>query len=342
MKRRDLIRSILFAPLASRWFGATALTAATVEPNAVASYREAASLLPALTEEEAAFLSNSSAARLGRTAALIVRRGRRALDAVARGASAPDVDWGDAWTGDGFERVTDWMMQSRTLARLATLRARLAFHAGLERRAMGDVLAALTMARHLASGGVFIAQIIGWAIEHATIDVIGTWLPRLGRSGLADLRGRLDSLPIPPSLADAVRAERAFFLGYSLPRDRDEIDDERVARLLSLYDRLAEAAADPREDFAAIRRDFAAELSPGEFFDAFESFRSARVFVAVKRALLFAGIEVAVDGQGAINRVPDPSDGRAFDLKSWATGFELTSRFALEGKPKAKLVVGTR
>jgi hypothetical protein len=342
MKRRDLIRSILFAPLASRWFGATALTVATVESNAVASYREAASLLPALAEAEATFLSNSSTARLGRTAAVLVRRSRRALDAVARGASAPVVDWGDAWTGDGFERVTAWMMQTRTLARLATLRARLAFHAGLERRAMGDVFATLAMARHLASGGVFIAQIVGWAIEHATIDAIGAWLPRLGRSGLADLRGRLDSLPIPSSLADAVRAERAFFLGYSLPRNRDEIDHERAARLLSLYDRLAEAAAEPGEDFVAIRCDNPVELIHGKFVGAFEAFRLARVFVEVKRALLFAGIEVAADGLGAINRVPDPSDGLPFDLKSWATGFELTSRFALEGKPKARLVVGTQ
>jgi len=73
-----------------------------------------------------------------------------------------------------------------------------------------------------------------------------------------------------------------------------------------------------------------------------EAIRGARTYAEVKRALLRAAIAVAADGPGAVGRVLDPSDGKPFDLRPRAVGFELTSRFALAGRPAASLVVGRR
>ena len=79
------------------------------------------------------------------------------------------------------------------------------------------------------------------------------------------------------------------------------------------------------------------------FFESFDACRRARTYADVKRALFRAAIAVAGDGPGAVGRVVYPTDGRPFALRTWATGFELTSRFSLEwkpNKPPAALIVG--
>ena len=101
----------------------------------------------------------------------------------------------------------------------------------------------------------------------------------------------------------------------------------------------AASPPDSRRSGAASRDD--AELKGSfENFDAYR--RNARPFVEVKRSLFRAAIAVAADGAGALGEVPDPTDGMPFDLRASEGGFELTSRFALETKPRASLAIGRR
>ena len=142
--------------------------------------------------------------------------------------------------------------------------------------------------------------------------------------------------------AAAVRAERRWYLDYYAPENPAEQTPAMVNHWSAWTARLADACEKPAA-LAAIR----AEAKPDAEGGATSSTAStatvrARIYAGVKSAMFRAAISVARDGPGTITRVPAPTDGRPFTLRSWATGFELTSRFALEKKPKAALIVGRR
>lgn len=340
MKRRDALRSLALTPLAAGLDFPPAV-AARPAANAVDAYREAMGELPTLTDDEKKLLENVAIAPLDRISAELVERAKSALECLVRGTSAPACDWGNSWTGDGFDAVTDWIMKARWVARLATLRGRIAIEAGRSSAGVDDAIAALTLGRHIDLGQVFIAQLIGWAIEHTAIEAVAASLPRLDRAALRALETRTLGLPKIPDLPATIRGEKAFFLGYYVPNNRDEVDDAKVKDCQAWYDRLAVACTDPTA-LDALRAEAQSNAERKQFFDSFDAQCRARVYVGVKGAMFRAAIAVVGDGPGAVDRVPDPSDGRPFGLRTWAAGFELTSRFALDGRPNAALIVGKR
>jgi hypothetical protein len=307
--------------------------------NAVDAYREALGKVPTLTDDDKNRLNDVAGMPLDGIATDLVGRAAPALELLAAGASRPSCDWGDTWVGDGFEHVTDWIMQARPLARLSMLRARLAFESGRATAGIDQAIAVLRFARHLGQGGVMIAQLIGMAIEHETIAAVAVPLPRLDRVALRTLDTRFLDLPAIPDISSTVRAEKAFFLGYVVSHDPKEA--AKLGPLTPWYDRLIAACTDPTA-LDAMRSESKSDAEKTQFFDSFDGHRRARVYADVKRALLRAAIAVASHGTGAIDRIPDPFDGRPFGLRTWSTGFELTSRFALEKKPNAALIVGKR
>lgn len=340
MKRRDALRSLALAPLAAGWDLRPA-PASGPAANAVDAYRAALDRLPALTDIEKTTFENAATAPLDPTARGLVERATPALECLARGASAPACEWGDTWTGDGFDGVTDWIMKARSLARLASLRARIAIEAGRTAAGVDDAIAALTFGRHIGRGLVFIAQVIGMAIEHGTIEAVAAALPRLDRAALTSLDARYLALTAMPDLPATIRGEKAFYLGYYVPRNRDEVDDAKARDCSAWYDRLAAACTDTAA-LDAMRAEARSHAQRKQFFEVFDSMRKSRVYASVKGAMFRAAIVIVGDGPKAVDRVPDPFDGRPFDLRTWASGFELTSRFALDGKPNAALIVGKR
>jgi len=197
------------------------------------------------------------------------------------------------------------------------------------------------MGRHLVRGGVLIVELFGLAIEHAAIGALAAPLPRLGRDELRTLDSRCAALPAVPELAAMVRAEREWYRVFYAPANPTEETPAKVDHWSAWTARLADACADPAA-LAAIRAEAKPESDEAKFLDSFDAYLRARTYADVKRAMLRAAVAIARDGSGAVARVPDPHDGRTFTLRSWGTGFELTSRFALDGKPPASLVVGSR
>jgi hypothetical protein len=336
MRRRDALKSMALAPFAGQ------LPKAGPGPaNAVDLYREAFDKLPALSETESAVLEDVAVAPLDRAASDLAERSAPALALLIRGASAPSCDWGDAWIDDFDTFVIDAVMKGRRLARLGSLRARIAIEAGRSADGIDDAIAVMTLGRYFLKGGVMIAQLVGMAMEHGTIAAVAASLPRLDRVGLPSLDARFLALPSGIDVATTVRAEKAYFLGYYAPRHREELDAAKVEQWKGWYDRLAAACDDPAA-FDAMRSEAKSDAEKTQFFGTFDGYRRARTFADVKRALFRAGIAVAQDGPGAVGRVLDPTDGRPFELRTWASGFELTSRFALDGKPNAALLIGKR
>ena len=183
---------------------------------------------------------------------------------------------------------------------------------------------------------------LGLTIEHGAIAALAAPLPRLDRDELGAVDARFAALPAMLDPAAMVRAERRWYLAFYAPQHPAEETPARGrCRWSAWTDRLADASAAPTA-LAALRAEVNPESEEGHFLESFDGYLRARTYVEVKRAMLRAAIAIARDGPAAVARVPDPTDGRPFDLRSWASGFELTSRFALEKKPKAALIVGRR
>ena len=342
MERRTLLPFLACLPFARGSPGGTP-TPIPIEPgaNAVDLYRAAMAALPARTEVERAFLSRPATAPLDAAARSIVDRSGVALEHLTRAAQASACDWGDSWTGPTFDREIASIVSARDIAKIAALRARIAASEGRYDAAIDDIMAVLALSRGYSRSGVMIAQLIGFAIEHAAIAVAAGFLPDLGRDRLARLESRYAALADYPSSADTVRAERAFFLGYQRATEPEPLDDSAIAAILARFDfRIAIESGTPPGP--APQPHPLADEADAATRPAFEAFLGARRFVSVRQAQFRAAIAVASDGPGAIGRVVDPTDGRPFDLRSWATGFELTSRFVPERQLSPSLVVGRR
>ena len=338
MKRRDVLRAAALTPLALPWLGRAH---AAPPANVVDLYREAIRAMPAWTEADRTILNAVATTPLDRGTESILRRAEPALGLLIKAASATNCDWGDTWTGAGFETSMDFIGGARNLARLALLQARYNVEAGHPDQGLRVAFAAIVLGGHLVQGGVMIAQLVGLVSGYDGIGGAAATLTGLDRASLVEVDRRYRSLPPLPSLAATVRFEKAFFLGYCVPKERAKFDDAEVARLSTWYDRTADACA-TSEALAALRATAKAKSEEAQFFDALDGYRNARTYAEVKHALFLAAIAAAADGPGALATVPDPTDGLPFDVRSWATGFELTSRFGLENKPRASLVVGRR
>ena len=81
------------------------------------------------------------------------------------------------------------------LSALACLRARLRFEEGQSAAAVDDIVAAMTLGRHVSLDSTFIAILVGYSIEHRLIETLARYLPKLKPGMIKDLKPRLDALP---------------------------------------------------------------------------------------------------------------------------------------------------
>jgi hypothetical protein len=337
MKRRDILRSIAVTPLLGRF-----ALPASAESNAATLYREAVAKLPALSDADKELLKNVAETRLDASAKGLVHRSAPALDLLRQAAKAPRCDWGDVWSGDGFHQLMDFWSGALRLSQISTLCARFAFQDRQMPVGVDDFVAMMTLGRHLGQIGALMCPIVGRHIEYKAIEAVAVALPGLDRSTIALLLDRFNVLPKEVSLRAIIEGERSFLLRYYIPHNKAEYDDAKIKEVIAWYDRLS-LACDDHASLATLRDASKGNVEQIKFLDNVDNLRlNAIPYANVKRALFRAAIAVVEDGPKAIGRVVDPFDGKPFDLKTWTTGFELTSRFALEGKPKASLVVGHR
>ena len=84
---------------------------------------------------------------------------------------------------------------ARVLSSLACLRARTRFEAGQNADAIDDIIAAMTLGRQATKDGTLIVGLVGYAIDHRTIEALAVYLPKLDAKTIKDLKTRVDALP---------------------------------------------------------------------------------------------------------------------------------------------------
>ena len=162
--------------------------------NAALKYWQAFATMPKLSDAEQNRLADYPAKPLDAHSREIVSQAEYALQMMRRGAALRNCDWGVSYE-DGVFLLLPQGSASRLLTSLARLRAGLRFEAGQNAEAIEDLLAAMTLGRHVSQGGGFIMLLVGYHIEYRVSETLARYLPQLDAKAIKDVKTRLDALP---------------------------------------------------------------------------------------------------------------------------------------------------
>ncbi|HEY1375245.1 MAG TPA: hypothetical protein VGF55_00535, partial [Gemmataceae bacterium] len=294
---------------------------------------------------------------------------------LRRGAALSRCDWSLDYE-DGVGLLLPHLDKARTLTLLACLRARIALADGRPADGVDNLLAALTLGRHVADP-IMICLLVDLNIELNAGDAIGLLLPKLDVTTVKRVADRLDALPAAATVEQTLVTEREHFVGWGIRRlkdleqagggdmrakvraligsdDANEImtlvDDASAKRLIEaleglrpFLDEQRRLVALPRDQFLAQWPALQAKQSVNHaakvMLPAVAKVVNARDRARAHFALLRAAVDVVRDGQGALAKHSDPFGKGPFQYAARPHGFELRSALQIEGKPVV-LVVG--
>jgi RNA polymerase sigma factor (sigma-70 family) len=162
----------------------------------------------------------------------IVSRAAYALRMVQRGAALPGCDWARD-SERGIEISYTRGEAAQVLAALACLRARLRFEQGRSAEALDDLVAALTLARHVGRDGTLDSLWAGYQIEERLSAALALYLPRLDTRELKALKTRCDALPPGGSVATATLRMQENLLNWIVGEVQEAKDKEALLAFLS-------------------------------------------------------------------------------------------------------------
>jgi hypothetical protein len=340
--------------------------------NAALKYWQAFSTLPRFTETEQKKLGESLTRPLDEHAQQLVTKAAYSLRMMHHGAALPRCDWGVGYEEEGLSVLCPHGEAARVLSSLACLRARLRFKEGKSAEALSDIVAAMTLARHVSRDGPFFMVLHGYAIEHRMIETLALHLPKLDAKRIKDLKRRLDALPLGGRPATGMKFEEEFALDWFVRYVKEAKDkDSLLALLTRALDTpekgrafLAECggsaegvlkfAEETRRSYARMAKklDLPPDQVATEFereemkqagnpvfkiiFPALVKVRLQQARIDVRRALLSAALAVQVGGRDALRNHPDPMVGGPFDYGAFEGGFELRSTWKLDDSFRSK------
>ncbi len=203
--------------------------------NAALKYWQAFATMPKLTDAEQTKLNESLTRPLDAHARETVTKAEYALQMMYRGAALRRCDWGISYEGGIYVRLPH-LQAARVLSALACLRARLRFEEGQSAAAVDDIVAAMTLGRHVSQDGTFLAILVGYSIEHRMIETVARHLPKLKPGIIKDLKTRLDALPPFGSQATALQTCEKESLDWFVRKVKETKDKESLLALLSFID----------------------------------------------------------------------------------------------------------
>jgi hypothetical protein len=198
--------------------------------NAAVKYLQASAALhqvPMPWSEVAPLLKNWRGVPLDRRVDDLVTAADSALRELHHGSAIEQCDWRLSLE-DGLATDTSHRGAARELCALACLSARLRFRAGRDQEAIDDLLAAMTLSRHLSNDTTLASVLIAHTMEQGPVGVLAAHLPGLAPKELDRLALRIDALPAGAVLAESLmsheRISRAALLGeVRTARDRDDL-----------------------------------------------------------------------------------------------------------------------
>jgi hypothetical protein len=292
-----------------------------------------------------------------------------ALQYLRRGAAMPYCDWG-LHLEDGPALLLPHLQKTRDLAKLGCLNMRRNFEESKPSEAVADLLAVLTLARHLGSDQTMIAMLVQFVVEANAHQTAAPYLTRLDERALHDLSGRLTRLPPASTLRNSIVLENEAMLGWLIQRIGEKLPPEQVEKIMGGegsytklfnelgaegaikqlqnlqkdYEELAKALALPRAqqdaNVEAARKKMEANPFGKLLVPAVNKVRTAEDKANVRRALFASAIELAAGGVEAAKRIKDPAGDGPFEIQKLERGYELRSKFLDNEKP-VTLRVGT-
>jgi hypothetical protein len=213
--------------------------------NAALKYWQAFATLPKFTDaEQKTLIGEPLTMPLDAQTRESVNKAEYALRMLHQGAVLPRCDWAVDWEASGIEALLPQLIAARVTTSLACLRARIRFEEGQRALAIDDVVAAITLGRHVSLDGSLISVLVGYAIEGRLSDAIALYLPQLDPAAIRDLKARLDGLPQGGSPAVGLRVGEEKTLDWFINKVKAANDKER---LLALATSIALLAAKPEE-----------------------------------------------------------------------------------------------
>jgi hypothetical protein len=355
------------------WEYAQADAPPNLDANAALKYWQAFATLPRFTAAEQKKLhAECLTMPLNAQARKFVSRAAYSLRMLHRGAALPRCDWGIGWAEEGIDVRLPHNDGARVLTSLACLRARLRFEEGKSADAIEDLVAALTLARHISREGVYVMLLAGYAIEHRASETLARYLPRLDAKPLRALQKRLEVLPPGGTAVTGLKLEEQFALDWFVRQVKEAKDRESLLALLGrAYDSpekgraflkecggtargVLACAEQTRQSYALMAKKLA--LPPEQFWEEeerevrkrvgnpvfrmlFPAIQKVRLLQArhdIRRALLAAALAVQLDGKDALKKHRDPVGGGPFAYVAFKGGFELRSTWKLDEKLRAK------
>jgi hypothetical protein len=228
LRALSLAITMLVPPLES------ASTDARLDPdgNAAQKYWQAFATLPTFTPAENQKIGACVTTPLDEPARQMLIKAEYALQMLRRGAALHDCDWGISYEDGIFTRLPH-ADAARVLTSLACLRGRLRFEAGQSAAAIDELLAAMTLGRHVSMDRSIITGLVAYNIEHRAIEILARYVPRLDAKTRADLRTRLDALPPFGSQAEALLTSERESLNWFMRRVKESKDKESLLSFLS-------------------------------------------------------------------------------------------------------------
>ena len=200
--------------------------------NAALKYWQAFATMPKLSDAEQNRLADYPAKPLDAHSRETVNQAEYALQMMRRGAALRNCDWGVSYE-DGVFLLLPQGSAARLLTSLARLRAGLRFEAGQNAEAVEDLVAAITLGRHVSQGGGFIMLLVGYHIEYRVSETLARYLPQLDAKAIKDVKTRLDGLPPYGSQSTALLTCEKESLEWFIRKVKEKKDKESLLAFLS-------------------------------------------------------------------------------------------------------------
>jgi hypothetical protein len=358
---------------------ATADAPSNPDTNAALKYWQAFATLPRFTDaEQKNKLAVSLSKPLDAQARQMVTRAAYSLRMLHYGATLPRCDWGIAYEDEGLSVLCPHSDAARVLANLACLSARVHFEEDRDAEALDDLVAAMTLGRHISRDGPFFMLLTGFAIEHRTIETLAQYMPKLDAKRIENLKRRLDALPAGGRPATAMKFEEVFALDWFVRKVRETKDQDSLLALLTraldtpekgraflaecggTTEGVLQFAEETRRSYALMAKklDLPPDQVAKEFererkkqagnpvfriiFPALVKVRSRQAVIDVRRALMSAALAIRLKGHDALKNHPDPVVGGSIAYEAFDGGFELRSKLKDGDDRPVTLTVGRR
>ncbi len=337
-----------------------AQTSKPKEENAALKYYQAFTLLPKMDAERDKILGDRENSNFGPAAVKLIEDCAGSLKLLHRGAKDAGCNWGTDI--DGPNTLLPHINKARELSHIALLRARWYFEQGKHRAGLDDVIAVLTLARHLGHEELMISILVQFTIEQQAIDTVARFLPKFDTEVLQLVGKRIEALPPGGSLGGAIMFEREHMVKWQIRQIQDQTYGANAAieaivraaggpkgpvkqleELAGRYEEMSQLLALPREQFNVKWAAFSKSLDGNTFakllLPAVDKVYDAEDRSKTRWTMFNAARAIVQDGTAKLQEFKDPAGNGPFEYKTIEGGFALKSKLIYKDQPVI-LVVG--